>query len=164
MTLPRKRFQRDRVKVKVAMTNFKKNCVISLALLFIIRFYFTKMFSMTISWSSLSLSVLGPRSRSQWLLLEKHCHRSTALIYYPISIYLHISSGYDIPRTSSHFSMIGSRSQWLFLEKLCNWKLVRLQRENNLTRSSIFITREITIYMTTKLFNSFKNSFCLLRK
>ena len=41
---------------------------------------------MTISWTSLSLSVLGPRSRSQWLFLEKHCHRSSALIYYPISI------------------------------------------------------------------------------
>ena len=30
------------------------------------------MFSMTISWTSSSLSVLGPRSRSQWLFLEKH--------------------------------------------------------------------------------------------
>ena len=50
---------------------------------------------MTISWTSSSLSVLGPRSRSQWLFLEKHCHRSSALIYYPISIELHTSIGYD---------------------------------------------------------------------
>ena len=57
---------------------------------------------MTISWASSSLSVLGPRSRSQWLFLEKHCHRSSALINYPISILLHTSIGYDY--TSNKFA------------------------------------------------------------
>ena len=57
---------------------------------------------MTISWTSLSLSVLGPRSRSQWLFLEKHCHRSSAVINYPISIQLHTSIGYDY--TSNKFA------------------------------------------------------------
>ena len=50
---------------------------------------------MTISWTSSSLSVLGPRSRSQWLFLEEQCQRSSALINYPISILLHTSIGYD---------------------------------------------------------------------
>ena len=46
---------------------------------------------MTISWTSSSLSVLGPRSRSQWLFLErkKHCHRSSAFMYRPILILFH---------------------------------------------------------------------------
>ena len=57
---------------------------------------------MTISWINLSLSVLGARSRSQWLFLEKHFHRSSALIYYPISIYLHTNIGYDY--TSNEFA------------------------------------------------------------
>ena len=57
---------------------------------------------MTISWTSSSLSVLGPRSRSQWLFLEKHCHRSSALINYKISIQLHTSIGYDY--TSNKFA------------------------------------------------------------
>ena len=57
---------------------------------------------MTISWTSSSLSVLGPRSRSQWLFLEKHCHRSSALINYPISIKLHTSIRYDY--TSNKFA------------------------------------------------------------
>ena len=57
---------------------------------------------MAISWTSLSLSILGPRSRLQWLFLEKHCHRSSALINYPISIKLHISFGYDF--TSNRFA------------------------------------------------------------
>ena len=123
----------------------EKHIVIALAPLFIDKFwfYFTRIFSMTISWTSLSLSVLGPRSRSQWLFLEKHCHRSSALIYYPISINFTQVLGMTIPQTSSRFSTIGSRSrpQWLFLEKPCNWKLVRLQREKNLTSSFIFITK-----------------------
>ena len=53
------------------------------------------MLSMTISWTSLSLSVLGPRSRSQWLFLEKHCHHSSAFIYGPILLYLHTSVKHD---------------------------------------------------------------------
>ena len=57
---------------------------------------------MTISWTSSSLSILGPRSRSQWPFLEKHCHRSSTLIYYPISILLHTSIGYDF--TSNEFA------------------------------------------------------------
>ena len=53
------------------------------------------MLSMTISWTSSSLSVLGPRSRSQWLLLEKDCHRSCAFIYGPILILYHTNVKYD---------------------------------------------------------------------
>ena len=60
------------------------------------------MLSMTITWTSSSLSVLGPRSRSQWLFLEKHCRRSSALIYYLISILLHTNIGYDY--TSNKFA------------------------------------------------------------
>ena len=50
---------------------------------------------MTISWTSSRLSALGPRSRSQWLFLEKHCHRSSAFIYRPILILYHINVKYD---------------------------------------------------------------------
>ena len=51
---------------------------------------------MTISWTSSSLSVLGPRSRSQWLFLEKkHCNRSSAFIYRPVLLLLHTSVKHD---------------------------------------------------------------------
>ena len=50
------------------------------------------MFIMTISWTS--LSVLGPRSRSQCLFLEKHCHRSNAFICRPILILYHTNVKY----------------------------------------------------------------------
>ena len=53
------------------------------------------MFSMTISWTSWSLRVQGPRSRSQWLFLEKHCHHSSAFIYRPILILYHTNVKYD---------------------------------------------------------------------
>ena len=55
------------------------------------------MLSMTISWTRLSLSVLGLRSRSQWLFLDKHCHRSSssAFIYRPILILYHTNVKYD---------------------------------------------------------------------
>ena len=46
--------------------------------------------------------LLGPGARSQWLFLEKHCHRSSALIYYSVSIELHTSIGYDY--TSNKFT------------------------------------------------------------
>ena len=57
---------------------------------------------MTISWINLTLSVLGRRSRSHWLFLDKHFHRSSALIYYSISIKLHSSIEYDY--TSNKFA------------------------------------------------------------
>ena len=50
---------------------------------------------MTISWTRSSLSVLGPRSRSQWLFLEKHFHRSSAFIYRPVLILYHTNVKYD---------------------------------------------------------------------
>ena len=50
---------------------------------------------MTISLTILSLSVLKPRSRSQWLFLEKHCHRFSAFIYGPILQLLHTSVKHD---------------------------------------------------------------------
>ena len=54
------------------------------------------MFSMTVSWTSWSLSILGPRSRSQWLFLKKkQCHNSSALIYGPILILYHTYIQYD---------------------------------------------------------------------
>ena len=53
------------------------------------------MFSMTISWIIFSLSILGPRSWSQLLFLEKHCHHSSGFIYGSILLYLHISVKHD---------------------------------------------------------------------
>ena len=50
---------------------------------------------MTISQMSLSLRILRPRSRSQWLFLEKHCHHSSAFIYRPILILCHLNVLYD---------------------------------------------------------------------
>ena len=50
---------------------------------------------LTISWTNLSMSVLGPRSKSQWLFLEEHSHRSGALIYRPILILYHTNVQYD---------------------------------------------------------------------
>ena len=52
---------------------------------------------MTISWTRLSLSVLGLRSRSQWQFLDKHCHRSSssAFIHRPILILYHTNVKYD---------------------------------------------------------------------
>ena len=45
---------------------------------------------MTISWIHSCLSILGPRSRSQWLFLgKKHCHRSSPFMYRPILILFH---------------------------------------------------------------------------
>ena len=52
----------------------EKNFVITLPPLYIdwFWFYITQMFSMTISWTSSSLKVLGPRSRSQLLFFRKN--------------------------------------------------------------------------------------------
>ena len=55
----------------------KKMLFYSLIYMLILIFFFTQMLRMTISWPSLSLIILGPRSRSQWLFLEKHCRRSS---------------------------------------------------------------------------------------
>ena len=81
------------------------------------------MFNMIISWINLSLSILGPRPRSKWLFLEKHCHHSSALIYYPISTELHISIGYD--NTANRFafqrdSVKAKAAVTVFLEKHCH--------------------------------------------
>ena len=48
--------------------------------------------------------------------------------------------------------------------KTLQLKACQASKGKNLTGSFIFITRKITKYMATKLFNSFRNSFCLLRK
>ena len=40
-------------------------------------------------------SVLGPRSRSQWLVKEKHCYHSNACIYISILFYLHTNVEYQ---------------------------------------------------------------------
>ena len=53
------------------------------------------MFYMTIYLTSSSLSVLILRSMSQCLFLEKHCHRSSALMYIPILILYHTNVKYD---------------------------------------------------------------------
>ena len=50
---------------------------------------------MTISLTNFSLSVLGPRSRSQWLFLEKYYHRSSAFIYRLILILYHTNDKFD---------------------------------------------------------------------
>ena len=48
---------------------------------------------MTISWTSSSLSILGLKSRSQWLFLENYCHGCSAFIYGLILI--HTNMKYD---------------------------------------------------------------------
>ena len=93
--------ERSRAKVKVTVAVFRKKTLCHHSSAFIDRpililyhtnveydniLDITQMLSMTISGTSSSLSILGLRSRSQRLFLEKHCHRSSALIYYPISI------------------------------------------------------------------------------
>ena len=98
---------------------------------------------MTISWTSSSLSVLGPRSRSQWLFLEKHCHRSSALINYPISIELHTSIGYDY--TSNKFAFQHNRVKVKVavtgFRKTLQLKACQASKGKNLTSSFIFITK-----------------------
>ena len=65
---------------------------------------------MIISWTSLRLSVLGPRSRSQWLFLEKKvCHHSSAFIYGPILILYHTNDEYD--NTLDKFEFERSRAK-----------------------------------------------------
>ena len=98
---------------------------------------------MTISWTSSSLSVLGPRSRSQWLFLEKHCHRISALINYPISVILHTSIGYDY--TSNKFAFQHDRVKVKFavtvFRKTLQLKACQASKGKNLTSSFIFITK-----------------------
>ena len=53
------------------------------------------MFIMTMYWTSSTLTVPGPRSRSQWIFLEKHFHRSSAFIYELVLIELHRNVKYD---------------------------------------------------------------------
>ena len=66
-------------------------CSPALATSFIIqfRYNFTQVLDMTIPRTSLRFSVIGSRSRSQWLFLEKLCHHSSAFIYKPILILYH---------------------------------------------------------------------------
>ena len=69
------------------------------------------MFSMPISRTSLSLSVLGPKVKVTVAILEKHCHHSNALIFDPILIKYTQILGMAIPIKSLRFSVIGSRSK-----------------------------------------------------
>ena len=66
-------------------------CSPALATSFIIqfRYNFTQVLDMTIPRTSSRFSVIGSRSRSQWLFLEKLCHHSSAFIYKPILILFH---------------------------------------------------------------------------
>ena len=101
---------------------------------------------MTISWTSSSLSVLWPRSRLQWLFLEKHCHRFSALINYPISIERHTSIGYDY--TSYKFAFQHDRVKIkvkvavTVFRKTLQLKACQASKGKNLTSSFIFITKE----------------------
>ena len=68
-------FQDRRIKVKVAKTILGKLCRHSRVFVYrpILSFFHT-IFCKTISWTSSSLRVLGPRSMSEWLFLEtKYC-------------------------------------------------------------------------------------------
>ena len=98
---------------------------------------------MTISGTSSRLSVFGPRSRSQWLFLEKHCHRSSALINYPISILLHTCIGYDY--TSNKFAFQHDRVKVkvavTVFRKTAIGSLSGFKGKKNLTSSFIFITK-----------------------
>ena len=64
--------------------------VIALATSFIIQFQynFTQVLGMTIPRTTSHLRVIGSRSRSQGLFLEKLCHHSSAFICKPILILL----------------------------------------------------------------------------
>ena len=66
-------------------------CSPALATSFIIqfRYNFTQVLDMTIPRTSSRFSMIGSRSRSQWLFLEKLCHHSSAFIYKPILILFH---------------------------------------------------------------------------
>ena len=72
-------------------------CSPALATSFIIqfRYNFTQVLDMTIPRTSSRFSVIGSRSRSQWLFLEKLCHHSSAFIYKPILILFHTNVKYD---------------------------------------------------------------------
>ena len=51
---------------------------------------------MTISWTTLSFSILGPRSRSQWLVLEKHIVITLAPLFNePVLILYHTNVLYN---------------------------------------------------------------------
>ena len=52
---------------------------------------------MIMSLTSSSLSLLGPRSRSHWLFLEKkqHFHHCSHFIYGPVLTLLHTTVNYD---------------------------------------------------------------------
>ena len=63
------------------------------------------MYSMAIPETSSSLSVAGPRSRSQWLFLEKHCH---SFIYGSIVIKFPTNAEYD--NILNNFDFEGSRA------------------------------------------------------
>ena len=66
-------FECSRAKVKDTVAIFRKKNVITLTPTFMdgFSFYFTQLSIMTISWTSLSMSILGPMLRLQWLFLEK---------------------------------------------------------------------------------------------
>lgn len=93
-----------------------KNIFILLALSFVVRFLFSfkQMCCMFIFWTS--LSVLGPRLRSQWLFLEikQHIHDSSSYIYRHFLTQLSITT---ISWTNSSIGILGPRlrSQWLFV-------------------------------------------------
>ena len=73
------------VWVRTYVRSFVRSFVCSpgLATSFIIqfRYNFTQVLDMTIPRTSSRFSVIGSRSRSQWLFLEKLCHHSSAFIY-----------------------------------------------------------------------------------
>ena len=58
----------------------------------------------------MSLSVRGPRPRSQWLFLEKHYHRSSVFIYGQILILYHANVKYDNILDNFEFERLGPRS------------------------------------------------------
>ena len=66
---------------------------------------------MTISWTSSSLSVSGPRSRSQWLFLENIVIALVPSFIIKFQYNFTQVLGMTIPQISLRFSMIGSRSR-----------------------------------------------------
>ena len=81
-----------------------------------------KMFSMAISWTSSSFSILGSKSRSQWLFSEKYFVITLAPLFTDrFCFYIIQMFSMTISWRSLSLSVLGprSRSQWLFLEKHC---------------------------------------------
>ena len=66
--------------VRTYVRSFVCSPALATSLIIQFRYNFTQVLDMTIPRTSLRFSMIGSRSRSQWLFLEKLCHHSSAFI------------------------------------------------------------------------------------